>query len=173
EADKKAGKNFNDSLQKVLQAIIKKHKRVLYNGDGYIDEWQKEAKKRGLPNMKTTPDALEAIKAKKNIAVLVKHGVLSEKEIASRYEINKHAYVTVQVLEGDCAATMARTQLIPAAIEYQKQLADTIKSVGSAGKTTGQKKLLKELSGLIDQSLSNCDALDTTLEKHDGLKIVG
>ena len=93
--------------------------------------------------MKNTPEALEALKVKKNIQVLVKHGVLTETEVASRYEINKHAYTTVLVLEGDCAATIARTQLIPAAIEYQKQLAETIKSVGAAGKTTGQKKLLK------------------------------
>ena len=127
EADKKTGKDFNTSLQKVLQEIIKKHKKVVYNGDNYIPEWQIEAKKRGLPNLKNTPEALEALKVKKNIQVLVKHGVLTETEVASRYEINKHAYITVLVLEGDCALTIARTQLIPAAIEYQKQLADTIK----------------------------------------------
>jgi len=172
EADKKSGKDFNVSLQKILQEIIKKHKRVLYNGDNYVPEWHAEAKKRGLPNLKNTPEALEAIMVKKNIQVLVKHGVLSEVEIASRYEINKHAYVTVQVLEGDCAATIARTQLIPASIEYQKQLADTIKAVGSAGKTTGQKKLLKEVSGLIDESLGNVDALEAALAKHDAAKIV-
>jgi len=172
EADKKAGKDFNASLQKTLQEIIKKHKRVVYNGDNYVPAWQVEAKKRGLPNLKNTPEALEPIKAKKNIQVLVKHGVLTEKEIASRYEINIHAYHTVLVLEGDCAATIARTQLIPAGIEYQKQLADTIKSVGSIGKTTGQKKLLKEVSGLIEQSLSSVDALEAALAKHDGAKIV-
>ena len=125
-----------------------------------------------MPNLKTTPEALEAIKAKKNIQVLVKHGVLSEVEIASRFEINAHAYTTVQVLEGDCAATIARTMLIPASIEYQKQLADTIKSVGSVGKTTGQKKLLKEVSALIELSLSNVDALEAALAKHDAAKIV-
>jgi len=172
EADKKAGKDFNASLQKTLQEIIKKHKRVVYNGDNYVPAWQVEAKKRGLPNLKNTPEALEPIKAKKNIQVLVKHGVLTEKEIASRYEINLHAYHTVLVLEGDCAATIARTQLIPAGIEYQKQLADTIKSVGSIGKTVGQKKLLKEISGLIEQSLSSVDALEAALAKHDGAKIV-
>ena len=171
EADKKTGKDFNTSLQKVLQEIIKKHKKVVYNGDNYIPEWQIEAKKRGLPNLKNTPEALEALKVKKNIQVLVKHGVLTETEVASRYEINKHAYTTVLVLEGDCAATIARTQLIPAAIEYQKQLADTIKSVGAAGKTTGQKKILKEVSGLIEQSLSDCDALEAALSKHDAAKI--
>ena len=172
EADKKAGKNFNDSLQKVLQAIIKKHKRVLYNGDGYIDEWQKEAKKRGLPNFKTTPEALEAIKAKKNIAVLIKHGVLTEKEINSRYEINVHAYATVVALEGSCAATMARTQLIPAGIEYQKQLADNIKAVGTLGKTTAQKKVLKQLSGLIESAILSTESLEAAVAKHDSAKTV-
>ncbi|MDE2232079.1 MAG: glutamine synthetase III [Candidatus Omnitrophica bacterium] len=171
EADKKAGKDFNQSLQKVLQDIIKKHKRVVYNGDNYVPQWQTEAKKRGLPNLKNTPEALEAIKAKKNIQVLIKHGVLTQEEIASRFEINKHAYVTVQVLEGDCALQMAKTQFIPAAIEYQKQLADTIKTVGSAGKTTAQKKLLKAVSALIEEALGNCDSLEAALVKHDGLKI--
>jgi glutamine synthetase len=75
------------------------------------------------------------------------------------------------VLEGNCAATIARTQLIPAGIEYQKQLADTIKSVGSAGKTTGQKKLLRRVSSLIEQSLSDCDVLEAALSKHDAAKI--
>jgi glutamine synthetase len=172
EADKKAGKNFNESLQKVLQTIIKKHKRVLYNGDGYIEEWQKEAKKRGLPNFKTTPEALEAIKVKKNIAVLVKHGVLTEKEINSRYEINVHAYATVVALEGSCAATMARTQLIPAAIEYQKQLADNIKAVGSLGKTAAQKKVLKEVSGLIEAAILTTESLEAAVARHDSAKTV-
>ncbi|MBF0504882.1 MAG: glutamine synthetase III [Candidatus Omnitrophica bacterium] len=171
EEDKSAGKDFNTSLQKVLQEVIRKHKRVVYNGDNYVPQWQTEAKKRGLPNLRNTPEALEAIKAKKNVQVLVKHGVLTEVEIASRYEINKHAYHTVLVLEGDCAVTIARTQLIPAAIEYQNQLAQTIKSVGGAGKTTGQKKLLKQVSGLIDQALSDSDALDAALAKHDAAKI--
>jgi len=171
EADKKAGKDFNTSLQKVLQEIIKKHKRVVYNGDNYVPQWNIEAKKRGLPNLRNTPEAVEVLKVKKNIQVLVKHGVLSEIEVESRYEINKHAYTTVLVLEGDCASTISRTQLIPAAIEYQKQLAETIKSVGSAGKTTGQKKLLKGVSGLIDQALSDTDALDAALAKHDAAKI--
>jgi len=172
EADKKVGKNFNDSLQKVLQAVIKKHKRVLYNGDGYTEDWQKEAKKRGLPNFKTTPEALEAIKVKKNIAVLVKHGVLSEKEINSRYEINLHAYATVVALEAGCAATIARTQLIPAAMEYQKQLADNIKAVGTLGKMTAQKKVLKEVSGLIESAILSCESLEAAVVRHDSAKSV-
>ncbi len=170
EKSKKSGKDFNTNLQKILQGIIKKHKRVLYNGDNYIPQWYAEAKKRGLPNFKTTPEALETIKLKKNIDVFVKHGVLSEKELASRYEINKHAYATVVALEGNCAATMARTQLIPAAISFQKELADTIKSVGGSGKTVAQKKVLKTVSGLIDEALVMCDTLEAAIAKHDAAK---
>ena len=163
EVDKKAGKNFNDSLQKVLQAIVKKHKRVLFNGDNYTAEWHAEAKKRGLPNLKNTPEALEVIKVKKNIDVLVKHGVLSVKEIASRYEINKHAYSTVIAIEGECALTMARTELIPAALEFQAQLTTSAKSVT-------QKKLLSTISGLIDKAIVAADALEVSVEKHDSAK---
>ena len=163
EADKKAGKDFNKSLQAILQAIIKKHKRVLFNGDGYSQAWHAEAKKRGLPNMKTTPEALETLKLKKNIDVLSKHGVLSTVEISSRYEINKHAYHTVVMLEGECASTVARTQLIPAGLEFQAQLTSTAKSVT-------QKKLLKQVSGLIDGALKAADALDAALAKHDAAK---
>jgi glutamine synthetase len=170
EAAKKAGKDFNASLQKILQKIVKEHRRVLFNGDGYTDAWHAEAKKRGLPNFKNTPTALEAINVKKNIDVMVKHGVLTAKEIASRYEINKHAYETVIALEGNCASTMARTQLIPAAIQYQGELAINLKNIGAAGKTTAQKKLLKTVSGLIDDALVAADALDAALAKHDAAK---
>lgn len=162
EADKKANKDFNKSLQAILQDIIKKHKRVLFNGDNYTSEWHAEAKKRGLPNLKTTPEALETLKIKKNVDVLAKHGVLSNVELTSRYEINKHAYDTVVALEGNCASTMARTQLIPAALEFQAQLL-SVKSVT-------QKKLLKQVTSLIDASLKAADALDAALAKHDSAK---
>ncbi len=162
EADKKAGLDFNKSLQAVLQAIIKKHKRVLFNGDNYTAEWHAEAKKRGLPNLKTTPEALETLKIKKNIDVLAKHGVLTAVEVSSRYEINKHAYDTVIALEGSCALTMARTQLIPAGLEYQELL--------SSAKSVTQKKLVKKVSDLIDSALKAADALEGALEKHDSAK---
>ncbi len=166
----KAKKDFNSSLQKILQEIIKKHKRVLYNGDNYTDEWHAEAKKRGLPNMKTTPESLEMLRVEKNIKVLEKHGVLSRKELASRYEIYKHAYATTTQLEGSCAATMARTQIIPAAIAYQRDLAETIKIVGAAGKTTATKKLLKQVAGFTEEALSRVETLEAALAKHDAAK---
>jgi len=170
EADVKAKKDFNSSLQKILQDIIKKHKRVLYNGDNYIDEWHAEAKKRGLPNLKSTPESLAVLKEEKNIKVLEKHGVLSRKELASRYEIYKHAYATTTQLEGSCAATMARTQIIPAALAFERDLAETIKIVGTAGKTTATKKLLKEVAGLTEDAIVAADSLEAALAKHDSAK---
>ncbi len=165
-----AKKDFNSSLQKVLQDIIKKHKRVLYNGDNYTDEWHADAKKRGLPNLKSTPESLAVLKDEKNIKVLEKHGVLSRKEVASRYEIYKHAYETIVQLEGNCALAMGRTQIVPAGLAFQKELAETIKIVGTGGKTVALKKLLKEVSGLVDEIITTLDALEAVLEKHDAAK---
>ncbi len=170
ETQLKAKRDFNSSLQKILQGIIKKHKKVLFNGDNYTSEWHAEAKKRGLPNMKTTPESLEVLKEEKNLRVFEKHGVLSRKEVTSRYEIYKHAYQTTIQIEGECAATIARTQIIPAALSFQRELAETIKIVGAAGKTGASKKLLKEISGLIEEAMNNCDVLEAALAKHDAAK---
>ncbi len=170
ESAVKSKKDFNSSLQKILQDIIKKHKRVLFNGDNYTDEWHADAKKRGLPNMKTTPESLGVLKDEKNIRVFEKHGVLSRKELASRYEIYKHAYDTTIQIEGNCSLTIARTQILPAAIAFQRELAETIKTVGTAGKTVAAKKLLKEISGLIDEALNCCDSLEAAVHKHDSAK---
>jgi len=170
EAALKAKKDFNSSLQKVLQDIIKKHKKVLFNGDNYTAEWHAEAKKRGLPNLKTTPESLQVLKVEKNIKVLEKHSVLSRKELASRHEIYKHAYATTTQLEGSCAATMARTQIIPAALAFERELAETIKIVGSSGKTTATKKLLKEVAGLTEEAIVAADTLEAALAKHDSAK---
>lgn len=163
EADKQEGKDFNVSLQCILQSIVKQHKRVLFNGDNYASCWDVEAQKRGLPNLKTTPEALETLKSKKNVDLFTKHGVLSAKELASRYEIYKHKYKTVTAIEGSCALTMARTQLIPAALAFQFKL-DAVTSVA-------QKKLRQTVSELIDQALIACDGLDAAIEKDDSAQI--
>jgi glutamine synthetase len=171
EKDVAAKKDFNKSLQKILQDIIKGHKRIIYNGDNYTNEWHAEAKKRGLLNLKNTPDSLQQLKENKNIQVLSKHGVLSEKEIASRYEIYKHAYDTVQQLEGNCAATMARTQILPVAFAFERELAETIKAVGAAS-VKNTKKLLKEVTSLTEKALAGVETLEAALHKHDSAKTV-
>ncbi|HOW35386.1 MAG TPA: glutamine synthetase III [Candidatus Omnitrophota bacterium] len=169
EADKKAKKDFNLSLQKLLQEIIKKHKRVLYNGDNYTAEWHAEAKKRGLPNLKTSPEALDALRSEKSIKLFEKHGVLSKRELLSRYDVYMHTYKSVVQLEAGCAVRMVKSMIIPAAVSYQGELAATIKSVenvSKSNKTKESKALLKEVSEKIESILSALGKLEDAVETH-------
>lgn len=132
EADVKAGRNFNESLQKILAGIIEKHKRILFNGDNYTEEWAKEAEKRGLPNVKKTPDALKAFNTEKAKKLFSKYGVLSEKELHSRFEIYNEAYDKTIEIEAGVTLTMAKTMFIPAAVRAQTELAGSIKAVADS-----------------------------------------
>lgn len=172
EADKAAGKDFNESVQKVLQQIIKKHKRVIFNGDNYTEAWLKEAEKRGLPNLVTTPEALEALKDPKVAQMFEKHGVLSKAELNSRYEVYKEGYETTLDYEGRLAADMVKTMIAPAVFQYMDDLSATIKSVESVNttKSTAMRKLLKEISQLSEKMLTAMDKLETVLTKKTGLK---
>lgn len=165
-------KEFNEAVQKLLQKIIKKHKKIIFNGDNYTAEWVKEAKKRGLPNLKTTPEALETLKKPEYAKVFEKHGVLSAKELNSRYEIYKEGYETTIIYEGTLAADMAKTLVIPVALNYQEILADTIKSVESINKTksTATRQLLKEVSSLTESALKEIAALEAALKSGNILK---
>ncbi len=167
ENDLKAKKDFNKSLQAILQAIIKKHKRVIFNGDNYTEEWHKEAEKRGLPNKKTTPEALKAYETEKAIKLFEKYAVLTKKELLSRYEIYVHNYKSVLSYETECAQTIAETQILPAALEYQAALALTVKSVADVGaKAKTAKEALDKVSVLIDELAAGIKSLEGALEAH-------
>ena len=154
EEDLKEGKDFNEALQAILQAIVKKHKRILFNGDNYTPEWHKEAAKRGLPNLKTTPEALKAMKEKSTVDLFEKYGVLKKEEIESRYEIYKEQYEKTVQIEAECALNMAKTMIVPVAIEYQTDLADAIRNVKACGGTVKEtKELFKEVSKLVEKTL--------------------
>ena len=105
---------FHDTLQKILQDIVKAHKRIIFNGDGYKSDWLAEAAKRGLPNTPTTPEALKAYTRKENVAVFEKAGVFSARELESRYEIALEDYETKVMIEANCALDIAKTLVIPA-----------------------------------------------------------
>ena len=160
EAQKK-GKDFNESLQVILQDIVKKHKRILFNGDNYTGEWHKEAEKRGLPNLKTTPEALKAMEDKSTVALFEKYGVLKKGELESRYEIYKEQYEKTIQIEAECALNMARTMIIPVAIEYQGELASTIANVKECGCEVKETlELLKGVSGITENALRNIKKLE-------------
>ncbi len=157
----KSGKNLNDAVQKTLQSIIKKHKKVIFNGDNYTEAWLKEAKKRGLPNLKTTPEALTALKDPKVIKMFERLEVLNKTEMISRYDVYMETYETIIQYEAELMVHMAKTMVVPAAISYADELAATIKSVESINKTkfTATRGLLKQISAETEKTISGAESL--------------
>jgi len=153
-------KDLNAVLQGVLQGVIRKHKRILFDGDNYTDEWKAEAAKRGLPNLITTPEALAVLEDKKTIALFEKYGVLSARETKSRYEVYIHAYHQTVTLEGNCALRMARTMILPAAYRYLMDLA-SVKGAAGAAVTA------KEVGKLADAVSAEVAKLGKALHAHD------
>ena len=163
------GKDFNESLQIVLSAIVKTHKRILFNGDNYTEEWHAEAKARGLPNLRTTPEALAVMKSDKAIALFEKHGVLSARELKSRYEVYTEAYDSIIAIEAKCAVTMAKTMVAPVAIAYQAELADAIEGVAAAGvgDSMASKALLIDVCEETNRLYGGIKALEAAIEAEE------
>jgi glutamine synthetase len=133
EAAVKAGKSLNAAVQELLPKIIKQHKRVIFNGDGYTEEWHKEAEKRGLPNIKNTVDTLPVIIKKETIELLTKYNVYTERELQSRYLILAENYNKTINIEAQLAISMAKTQILPAALKYKAEIASTVAASKAAG----------------------------------------
>ena len=165
ESKVKSKKDFNTVLQGILTDIVKKHKRIIFNGDNYTAEWHKEAKRRGLPNLKTTPEALKKVTDKKNIDLFEKQKVLSKTELLSRYEIYTEQYEKTIHIEGEIALTMAKTMIIPVALEYQADIAATIRDVAGLGcKNSQAKGLLKKVCAYTEGALEEISKLEKAIE---------
>jgi glutamine synthetase len=119
---------LNKALQALLSKYVKEHKRVVFSGNGYSEAWHKEAAKRGLPNLKTTVDALHAMDKAEYKKVFAKHKVLSSREYSSREEIRWERYVKQINIEALATIDIARNQILPAALKYQGELAASIKA---------------------------------------------
>ena len=163
-ADKMEGvpaDKFDDELKSLLVSIIKDHKRIIFNGNGYSDEWVAEAEKRGLPNFRSTVDCVPHYADPKNIALLEKFGVLSEKEIKARMEVLLENYAKTINIEAKTMIDMASKQIIPAVIKYATSLAGSINTITAAGVTAVgvQKNLLNETSELLEETQKALDEL--------------
>ncbi len=112
-------KDFDSALEKLLKDTIKNHKRIIFSGNNYSKEWEKEAKRRGLLNLKTTVDALPLYGEEKNVKLFEKHKILSESEIRSRTEILLENYANIIHIEALTAIDIARREITPAVIAYQ------------------------------------------------------
>jgi glutamine synthetase len=142
-----------DGLQAILSKVAKANRQVLFEGNGYSEEWHKEAAKRGLPNNRTTVDALPALSTPKAKAVFSRLGVLSERELEARAEINWERYVKVTNIEASCAIDIARTMILPAAVRYLAQL-------GAAGSSKPIAGVASRIASLTEALVAKTDALE-------------
>ncbi len=144
------GKEFNSALQEVLAEVITEHKRILFNGDGYTDEWLEEAAKRGLPNLVDTEASLEALTTDKAKDLFAKYNVLSNEELESRYNIYVEAYATLIAIEAGVAADIAKTMIIPAAVSAVVEYAAVPAVAGIAA----------EMSSLLEKAVASAATLE-------------
>jgi len=159
------GEDLTRAVAKLLTKIAKEHKRIIFNGNGYSKEWEREAAKRGLLNHKNTVDALPELVKPAVVKVLEKHKVLNGREIHARYEVYLEAYNKTINIEGQLMVLMANRYILPAAFEYQRQVGQAVLATRASGGTTVQsKKLLVAYSKLIDQFKAQADALNLLLE---------
>ncbi|HQP32446.1 MAG TPA: glutamine synthetase type III, partial [Deltaproteobacteria bacterium] len=153
----------------VIKEEIKANKAILFMGDNYTKEWEKEAARRGLPNKKTSYEALKDLKSDKALKLFEKYGVLSPVELKSRYHVRLERYIKEIDIEAATLVTMVQSQILPAAAAYQKALAQSIKNtmdvIGDGKELKPQKELLKLLSSLISEAQQQVTELKTGIEK--------
>ena len=163
--------NFNTALHELIKNTIKAHKRIIFNGNGYDDAWITEAtQKRGLLNLRTTPDAIPMLIQKDNMDMLMAHKVYTESEIRSRYEILLENYCKVVRIEALTMADMAKKEILPAVESYVSSLvtvAAAKRSLDAAIPGSYEKKLIKRLAALVDTIDCRIDALESEMVKLD------
>jgi glutamine synthetase len=140
-------------LTGILSGIVKENKQVLFEGNNYAEEWHAEAARRGLPNNRSTVDALPALATEKAKKVFSRFGILSERELAARVEIIWERYVKVSNIEANCALDMAKTMILPAAVKYLGELS-------AAGQSKGVAQVAEKVAALADQLVDAIHSLE-------------
>ena len=159
---------MEDAIHELIKKTIIDHKRVIFNGNGYTDEWIEEATKRGLFNLKSTPDALPQWIADKNIELFTKYHIFTKEEIESRYEIWLESYSKILNIESNTMVEMVQKDFLPSVFAYIDKIAATAvakKSVVADVSTASEGKLIKELSQLADEISTGLDTLKADTAK--------
>ena len=163
------GEELNKAVGKLLTKVVKEHKRIVFNGNNYSSEWEKEAGKRKLLNLKNTVDALPQLITKDAVKLLEKYKILNVREIHARYEIFLENYNKTINVEGQLMVLMANRYILPAALEYQKRVGQSVAAVrAGGGKSTQGKKLLGSYTKLVDRFKAQTDGLASALN-HNGV----
>ena len=158
--------DFEAQLHELIQTTIREHKRIIFNGDGYDDSWVVEAEKRGLLNLKTTPDALAHILEEKNIRLFTTHKVYSETEIRARHEVKLESYCKVINIEAQTMLEMARKDILPAMSRFTAELGETIAKKAAVlpdADCTYEKETLRSMSALVGSGYRSVKKLEQDL----------
>jgi glutamine synthetase len=158
---------LHPELQKLLTEIIQEHGDVIFNGDGYSEDWHKEAKQRGLLNLKTTPDALPCLQTEEVKSLFTKYGVLSQRELESRYETYLEQFCKSISVEAKLMSEMAKTLIFPAAMRYQSELAATCINMKQAGYDSDC-PILDQIAPLVQSLQESIARLDEAFAGHGG-----
>ncbi len=159
EALQAKGKKRDEAVFEVVKGVWKKHRRIVFDGDGYSETWHKEAAKRGLANLRTTPDALPWLVEKSTVQVFERYEVLNERELESRFEVAVEQYTTKLNIEAEVAASIARTMILPAAVRYLTEL----KGAAITGAAT-------ELKALLDDFVKKLKTLEKVNAGHPAVE---
>src|SRR5262245_4423957 len=163
-----AGQSVEQAVGELLPKVIKENKRIIFNGNNYAKEWEKEAGKRGLQNFKNTVDALPQLVSKEVIGAFEKYKVLNEREVRARYDIMVEQYIKTVNVEGQLMVLMANRYILPAALQYQKQVAESVAAVKSAGGRSAEgKRVLDQLTKMTDELKKRADKLASALGHED------
>lgn len=161
-------RDFESELHDLIKETIQKHKRIIFNGNGYDNSWVEEAEKRGLANLKTTPDALKHLMDTKNVLLFTGHRIFSKEELAARYDIMMENYCKIINIEALTMLDMARKDILPAMSDYCKELAETIsskKAVCADIDCSYEQETLTNLSSLVSAMYKQVNKLDEDLIK--------
>ncbi|MBO5342859.1 MAG: glutamine synthetase III [Ruminococcus sp.] len=157
----KNSEKFEEEVKKVLKEVLKKHRRIIFNGDGYSKEWVLEAERRGLPNYPSVVDCMPHYTDEKNLKILRKHGIFNRNEVTARTEIHLEKYSKTRRIEARTMVEMARKQLLPAGLDYLDKLCCSIKTKNEIGITSNtEKKIAEKLSQLTDGLYDSINRLE-------------
>ncbi|MEE9259732.1 MAG: glutamine synthetase III [Candidatus Scalindua sediminis] len=158
--------NINKETRAIIKDTMKKHGRIIFNGNNYSDEWVKEAEKRGLPIIRNTVESLKTFPGKKSVSLFQKYKVLSKEEICARYEIYLEQYTKQINIEAHASLDMVKSLYLPAVIPFIKELAETVEKLEAVSVPADvQKELLAKVTALFESAYRKTEKLETEMEK--------
>ncbi len=172
QLERKAGKTptakkLETAVKALLKDVVKKHRCVVFDGDNYSDGWHTEAEERGLPNLKTTADSLPSLKSRQAMSMFAKYGVLDNRELKARIDVLFEKYNTLHRIEARTMAHMLRTQILPAALRSQTEIAEAIAATAAAGAECSDTEVqLSMLIGRVSELRLAINAVSKALAKH-------